>query len=113
MGWCGIILLLLWPIVPKHDPTPAPPRPVCLYRWDDPDSGVWYYTVGDNDDDSRPWEHTWDAFAGVSEGPCWRLRMRYKIPMTRLGRQAQERAWKRMRYNCDPIPCFPGEWPGE
>lgn len=96
-------------------PRPAPPArptaapPMVVYCWSDETTGRWCYTVGTEAEESRPIEHTWDAFAGVIEGPCWQLQLAYEIPVEELWRRARARAM----LPVEPLPCFPGEDPGD
>lgn len=98
------MILLAFP-TEKQQPTLAPPRPVCLFMWQPYyASGVWYYTVGTDQQEARPWEHSWDPFGGVQEGPSYGLEMKRSIPVREFGLRARREARKYESRWC---------WPGE
>ena len=95
-------------------PTPAPPMELYLFVWHD-HSGAHYYTIGTDEESSRPQRATWEIWrVAMGMGNPIVIAPRYDVGCKRATplRQLLKRAVADAQQEEEPPPCFPGEFPG-
>ena len=97
-------------------PTTARPRGESLFVWRD--GGETYYTFGTEGlaDEAMPEVERWDIamFAVAGGNPAWReklwgAQLVREVPINDMIRAARREA----AHSEEPMPCYPGEWPGD
>lgn len=105
MRYLLLAILMFRPAV--GEPKPAPEPQYVVVRWDHSYDGRWVITLAREDkiEETRPWFHSWDAFAGVSEGPDFNWQPHVRKTHTEIF----QAAWNRAQEYPDVACCWPGE----
>lgn len=92
---------------PVGEPTPAPPPQQVVIAWERPYQNGIVVVVGyeGREEETRPWIHRWDAFAGVQEYEDYSWTIKRVERVSEIYRRALERE----KHCWVATVCWPGE----